>query len=180
MADAKPVKESGTSDRGLFLRKESPLLFHAYSDSDWAGDPDDRSYTAAYVVFHCCNPVSWSSMKQRIVARSSTEAEYRAIASTTTELCWVRNILNELAVTPAKIPIIYYDNLGATYVCSNPVFHSRMKHIELDYHFIRKLVQQGILRVSHVSSKDQLADMLTKPLPSGSFDLLRSNIDISG
>jgi len=113
------------------------------------------------------------------VARSSTEAEYRAIASTNVELCWVRNLLKELSVTPAKTPVIYCDNLGATYVCANPVFHSRMKHIELDYHFVRKLVQQGILRVSHVFSKDQLADMLTKPLPSGSFELLRSKIGIS-
>ncbi|WMV57116.1 hypothetical protein MTR67_050501 [Solanum verrucosum] len=122
---------------------------------------------------------SWSSKKLQVVARSSTEAEYRAIASTTVELCWVCNLLKELSVTPAKTPVIYCDNLSATYVCANPVFHSRMKHIEFDYHFVRKLVQQCILWVSHVSSKDQLVDMLTKSLPSGSFELLCSKIGFS-
>ena len=113
------------------------------------------------------------------MAHSSMEAEYRVIASTTAELCQMRNLLMELSITPAKTLVIYYDNLGATYVCVNPVFHSRMKHIELDYHFVRKLVQQGIHWVSHVSSKDQLADMLTKSLRGGPFELLRSKIDIS-
>ncbi|KAF3683237.1 hypothetical protein FXO37_01979 [Capsicum annuum] len=167
---------AGTSDRGLFLRKDSPLLLHAFSDSDWAGDRDDRSSTTGYVVFLCSHPVSWISKKQRAVTRSSTEAEYRAIASTSAELCWVRNLLKELSITPTQPPppVIYCDNLGA-----NPVFLSRMKHLELDYHFVRKLVQQGLLRVSHVSSKDQLADMLTKSLPRSSFELLCSKIGVA-
>ncbi|CAE6194733.1 unnamed protein product [Arabidopsis arenosa] len=70
-----------------------------------------------------------------------------------------------MGITVPKAPVIYCDNIGATYLCANPVFHSRMKHIALDYHFIRNQIQAGMLRVSHVSTKDQLADAPTKPLP---------------
>ncbi|WMV21531.1 hypothetical protein MTR67_014916 [Solanum verrucosum] len=135
MADAKPVRTPivcGSCPGSNAVQKCSWKLA--------AGDHDDRSSTIAYVMFFGCHPISWSSKKQRVVARSLTEAEYRVIASTTVELCWVRNLLNELSVTLAKPPVIYCDNLGAIYVCANPVFHSRMKHIELDYHFVRKLV----------------------------------------
>ncbi|XP_019262365.1 PREDICTED: uncharacterized protein LOC109240184 [Nicotiana attenuata] len=151
---------AGTSDLGIYLRKSNR---------------DDRSSTTAYIVFLGCNPVSWSSKKQRAVARSSTEA----IASATADLCWVKNLLQELSVTLHQPPVIYCDNLGATYVCANPDFHSRMKHIEIDYHFVRSLVQRGLLRVSHVSSKEQLADLLTKPLSNQDFERLRSKIGIS-
>ncbi|PHT74612.1 hypothetical protein T459_21889 [Capsicum annuum] len=170
---------AGTSDRSLFLQKDSPLLLHAFFDSDWVGDRNDRSSTISYVVLLASHPVSQSSKKQQVVSRSSTEAKYRVIDSTTDELCWVHNLLKELSITPAQPLVIYCDNLGATYVCANPVFHSRMKHLELDFHFIHKLVRQGLLRVSHVSSKDQLDDMLTKSLPKSSFELLRSKIGIA-
>ncbi|RVW74797.1 Retrovirus-related Pol polyprotein from transposon RE1 [Vitis vinifera] len=99
------------------------------------------------------------------VARSSTKAEYRSVAATTSEINWICSILIELGVTLPTPPVIYCDNVGATYLYSNLVFHSHMKHVEIDYHFIRDQVQSGALRVTHVSSTDQLVDALTKPLP---------------
>ncbi|KAL0284190.1 UNVERIFIED_CONTAM: Retrovirus-related Pol polyprotein from transposon RE2 [Sesamum radiatum] len=90
----------GTLDYGLLLRKNSPRTLHAFADADWAGDPNDRTSTSAYVVFLGANPISWSSKKQKTVARSSTEAEYRAIASTAAEVNWIMNLLQEL-----KVPI---------------------------------------------------------------------------
>ena len=153
---------NGTRSYGIRLKRHSSLSLHAFCDADWAGDPDDRTSTGAYIIFLGPNPISWSSKKQRSVARSSTEAEYRAIASAAAELQWVRSLLEEFGVSVNVPPAIYSDNIGATYLCANPVFHSRMKHIALDYHFVRELVQSGRLRVSHVSSADQLADALTK------------------
>ncbi|KAE8673490.1 hypothetical protein F3Y22_tig00111783pilonHSYRG00499 [Hibiscus syriacus] len=85
----------------------------------------------------------------------------------------------ELGITLPTPLVIYYDNVGATYLCSNPVFHSRMKHVALDYHFIRGQVQSGALRVTHVSSVDQLADALTKPLLRSRFQDLRVKISVS-
>ena len=107
----------------------------------------------------------------------STMAKYRVIASTAAELQWVRSLLNELGVdTVASAASIYCDNIGATYLYVNPVFHSCMKHIALDYHFVRELVQSGKVRVS---LSDQLADALMKPLPSARIRLLCSKIGVS-
>ena len=116
-------------------------------------------------MFLGSNPISWHSTKQRTVAYSFTEAEYRAIASAAAEIQWIKSLLKELCISLFSIPTLYTDNLGATYLCANPVFHSRMKHLAIDYHFVRDLMQSSSLRVVHVSSGDQLADALTKSLP---------------
>ncbi|CAL9245770.1 unnamed protein product [Arabidopsis halleri] len=170
---------AGTPTHGIFLSRNNSQSLHAFSDSDWAGDTDDYVSTNAYVVYLGNHPISWSSKKQKGVARSSTEAEYRAVANASAELSWIRNLLTELGIQlPAK-PVIYCDNVGATYLCANPVFHSRMKHIALAYHFIREQIQSGELRVAHISTKDQLADALTKPLPRAIFQFLTSKIGVS-
>lgn len=155
------------------------LPVHAYSDADWAGNKDDYSSTSAYIVYLGRNPISWSSKKQRTIARSSTEAEYGSVAATAAERNWVCSILKELGLCIPQCPIIYCDNVGATNLCSNSIFHSRMKHIAIDFHFIRDQVQTGALRVSHVSSTYQLADALTKPLPQPRFLFLKDKIGLS-
>ncbi|KAI3702935.1 hypothetical protein L6452_28689 [Arctium lappa] len=141
-------------------------------------DKDDYISTTGYVVYLDRNPISWISKKQRTIARSSTEAEYRAIASITAEVLWVLNLLTELGHQSVVQPSIFCDNTGATFVAANPKFHSKMKHLGLDYHFVRENVQNGTLRVSHISSKDQLADALTKPLPRTAFQTFVSKIDL--
>lgn len=103
---------------------------------------NDRTSTSGHVLFLGGNPISWSSKKQRTVARSSTEVKYRAVASALAETNWVQNLLRELHVANLVTPIIYCDNVSATYVCHNPVFHSRMKHISVDFHFVRDQVQK--------------------------------------
>lgn len=169
----------GTIFHGLFLKRQTTPFLHAYSDADWAGNHDDRTSTTAYIVYLGGNAISWSSRKQRSVSRSSTEAEYRAVAATAAELLWLYSLLGELGVSITKAPVIYCDNVGATYVCANPVFHSRMKHIAIDFHFVRDLVAKGLLQVSHVATADQLADALTKPLSRPRLQLLRSKIGVS-
>lgn len=170
---------AGTASHGIFLRSDTPLVLHAYSDADWARDMEDCVSTNAYILYLGSNPISWSSKKQRGVAQSSTEAEYRAVANTASELRWVCSLFTELGIPLPTPPVIYCDNVGATYLSANPVFHSRMKHIALDLHFVRDHVQAGALRVTHVSTHDQLADALTKPLPRLRFTELMSKIGVA-
>lgn len=168
-----------TMNHGLLFRKAHSNSLLAYSDADWGGNHDDRTSTSAYIIFFGGNPISWLSRKQRTVARSSTEAEYRAVATATTELMWLQNLLHELQVPMNETPRLLCDNVGATYLCSNPVLHSKMKHISLDYHFVRERVQAKQLLVSHVSTKDQLADVFTKPLATSQFNDLTSKIKVA-
>ncbi|GLT69637.1 hypothetical protein SLA2020_417730 [Shorea laevis] len=170
---------NGTKFHGLLIRPQTSLSLHGFSDADWAGDKDTLISTTGYVMYLGSNPVSWKATKQRAVARSSTEAEYRALAAASSEVVWICNLLHELGVYQSTPPVLYCDNLGATYLSRNPVMHSRMKHIAIDLHFVRDLVDQKILRVSHISSKDQLADGLTKPLSSTRFISLRSKIGVT-
>lgn len=170
---------AGTVTHGIFFSSSTPLTLHAYSDADWGGDRDDYTSTGAYIVYLGKQPISWSSRKQKGVARSSTESEYRSVAVTAAELRWIISLAGELGISLTGTPTIFCDNIGATHLSANPVFHSRMKHIALDYHFVRELVQAGILRVSHISSADQLADALTKPLPRTRFRDLAVKIGLS-
>lgn len=126
---------AGTTTHGIYLKDNNPLTLHAYSYADWAGDADDYVSTNAYVIYLGHQAISWSSKKQKGVARSSTEAEYHAIANAASEVRWICNLLTELRIPLPLPPVIYCDNIGATYLSANPVFHSRMKHLALDYHF---------------------------------------------
>ncbi|WJZ93815.1 hypothetical protein VitviT2T_012722 [Vitis vinifera] len=156
-----------------------PLDLRAYSDVDWAGNQDSYKSTTVFVLFLGGNPISWCSKKQKTVAHSSTEAEYRAVASIAAKVTWVSHLRSELGITLQQFPTIYCDNLIATYLCVNSLFHSRMKHIALDYHFVREKVVDGSLKVAHINTHSQLADVLTKPFSKGRFLFLRSKIGIS-
>ncbi|KAJ9566804.1 hypothetical protein OSB04_002770 [Centaurea solstitialis] len=173
----------GTLNHGLVLYRDSPQQLHAFSDADlsdadWARDTDDYISTTGYIVYLGRNPISWSSKKQRTCARSSIEAEYRVVATTTAEILWLCNLFMELGLSSSKQPVIYCDNAGTTYVSANPVFHSKMKHLGLDYHFVWENVQTGDLRVAYISNTQQLANILTKPLPRSSFNSIISKIGL--
>ena len=129
------------------------------------------------------NLIAWSARKQATVSRSSTEAEYKAVANATAELIWVESLLQELGVSQPHPPVLWCDNIGATFLSSNPVFHSRTKHIVIDYHSVRERFAQKLLQIKFISSKDQLADIFTKPLPLPMFEVCRRNLnlcDVSG
>ncbi|GKU94149.1 hypothetical protein SLEP1_g7678 [Rubroshorea leprosula] len=169
----------GTRFHGVLLRPQSALSLHAYSNADWAGNRSTCVSTTGYLVFLGSNPISWRATKQKAVARSSTEAEYRALASAAFELVWIHNLLSELGVSGLGSPALFCDNIGATYLSLNPVLHSRMKHIAVDLHFVRDLVEKNVLHVSHISSHDQLADGLTKALSTARFSSLHSKIGVA-
>jgi histone deacetylase 1/2 len=168
-----------TGDHGLRVSPSSSILLSAFSDADWAGDSDDRRSTGGHAIFFGGNLIAWSARKQSTVSRSSTESEYKALANATAELIWVQSVLQELGVKQDRSPVLCCDNLGATYLSSNPVFHARTKHIEVDFHFVRERVAQKKLHIQFISSKDQVADIFTKPLPLPAFQSCRRNLNLS-
>jgi hypothetical protein len=129
-------------------------------------------------VFLESNLVSWSSRKQPTVSRSSTEAEYKAVANTTAELLWIRALLQELEIKHSSTPTLWCDNIRATYMSVNPVFHARTKHVEIDFHFVRDRVADKSLVDQFVPSSDQIADALTKPLVSRRFQQLCFKLNV--
>ncbi|XP_019198186.1 PREDICTED: uncharacterized protein LOC109192013 [Ipomoea nil] len=168
----------GTLEYGLRITTSVSSDIHAYSDSDWTGCPVDRKSTSGYAVFFGKNLVSWVSRKQRTVARSSTEAEYKGLADVCVEVTWVVSLLRDLGLTSTTPPTLWCDNLGATHLCANPVFYARTKHVEVDYHFVRDKVSAGEFQVHFVSTKDQLADIFTKPLPAARFTVFRDKLNV--
>ncbi|KAJ0876901.1 putative RNA-directed DNA polymerase [Helianthus annuus] len=168
----------GTSEFGLHLTSSPSLSIRAYTDADWAGCPDTRRSTSGYCVYLGDNLVSWSSKRQATIARSSAEAEYRGVANVVAEICWLRNLLLELHHPLSTASLVYCDNVSAIYLSGNPVQHQRTKHIELDIHFVREHVQKGLVRVLHVPSRFQVADIFTKGLPRILFDDFRSSLSI--
>lgn len=114
-----------------------------------------------YAVFFGPNLIAWRSKKEPTVSKSSTEAEYRAVAYTVAETVWIRKLLHDLGITLPSPVRVYCDNVSATYLTANPVHHDRSKHIAVDYHFVRERVAHGDLVVRHVPTKLQLADIFT-------------------
>jgi histone deacetylase 1/2 len=148
----------GTLKVGLPFHKSPSTLVSAFSNADWAGCLDDQRSTGGFAIFFGPNLISWSARKQATVSRSRTEAEYKAMANATAEIIWVQALLRELGVSLRAPPFLWCDNLGATYLSANPVFHARTKHIEIDFHFVRERVASKEIMIKFISSKDQLAD----------------------
>ncbi|GKC38122.1 ribonuclease H-like domain-containing protein [Tanacetum coccineum] len=168
----------GSLDFGLQLYSSSTSSLIAYSDADWAGCPTTRRSTSGYCVFLGNNLLSWSSKRQVTISRSSAEAEYRSVANAVAETCWLRNLLRELHSPLSTATLVYCDNASAVYLSSNPVQHQRTMHIEIDIHFDRDLVSMGHIRVLHVPSRYQYADIFTKGLPTALFDEFRSSLSV--
>jgi hypothetical protein len=163
----------GTVDFGLVLHRSPSSELVVYTDADWAGCLHTHRSTSGYVVFLGGNMISWSS-KRQLVSRSSAETEYRAVANGVAEASWLRQLLAELHSPPAKSTLVYCDNVSAVYL-SNPVQHQRTKHVEIDLH---DRVAISDVRVLHVPTTSQFADICTKGLPSSTFSELRSSLNV--
>lgn len=169
---------SGTVDFRLRFTKSESNIVSGFSDADWAGCSDDRRSTGGFAVFYGSNLISWTARKQATVSRSSTEAEYKALANATAEIIWVQTLLKELGVSQPKAALLWCGNIGATYLSANPVFHARTKHIEVDYHFVRERVAEKSLEIRFISSNDQLADGFTKAQSLNKLNNFRNNLNL--
>ncbi|GKC30390.1 ribonuclease H-like domain-containing protein, partial [Tanacetum coccineum] len=143
-----------------------------------AGCPATRRSTSGYCVSLGNNLLSWSSKRQPTLSCSSAEAEYRGVANVVAETCWIRNLVRKLHTPLSSATIVYCDNVSVVYLSSNPVQHQHTKHIEIDIHFVRDLVATRQVRVLHVPSWFQYADIFTKGLPSALFDEFRDSLSI--
>ncbi|KAL9162242.1 hypothetical protein ABFS82_07G077000 [Erythranthe guttata] len=166
----------GTLDHGIFYPTSGNLKLVGYSDSDRAGDVDDRKSTTGCVFFFGEAAFTLISKKQPIVTLSTCEAEYVAATSSVCHALWLQNLLKELGFNQVESTYIYVDNKSAIALAKNPVFHDRSKHIETRFHFIRECIAKKEVKVKFVKSEDQLADIFTKPLRREIFEKLRNRL----
>jgi hypothetical protein len=163
---------------GLFFPRDSSLRLIGFSDADWAGCKDTRRSISGQCFFIGKSLVSWRTKKQLTVSRSSSEAEYRALAAATCELQWLLYLFADLQLTCSQLPVLYCDNRSAIHIAANPVFHERTKHLEIDCHIVREKLHAGILKLLPVPSQHQLADFFTKALLPQPFTLLLSKLGL--
>ncbi|PKU65510.1 Retrovirus-related Pol polyprotein from transposon TNT 1-94 [Dendrobium catenatum] len=168
----------GTQTHGLPITP-SPLILTTFADADWASNTEDRKSITGFCSYLGSTLISWSVKKQSTVAKSSTEAKYRALAAATSDVIWLKRLLNDFSAPQSKPTPIFCDNVSAIALSNNPIFHARTKHIEIDHHFISDHIQRQAIAITHINSFDQPADILTKPLTGNRFANLRSKLTIT-
>jgi len=170
---------AGTLDHGLcYTRTTGKARFVGYSDSDLAGDVDSSKSTTGCLFFLGTSLVSWQSVKQRVVALSSCEAEYVAMTTAATQALWLSRLFADLLGRKVEVVELRVDNKSALALAKNPVFHDRSKHIRIKHHFIRDCVEEGSIKTEFIPTADQLADILTKALGKTKLEEMRSRIGI--
>lgn len=164
--------------KDLFFKRDSPTHLIGFNDADWATCVDTRRSITGYCFFLGNSLISWKTKKQNTVSRSSSEVEYRALATSTCELQWLSYLLDDLKITCTKSAVLYCNNQSALYIAANPVFHEHTKHLEIDCHLVREKSQAGLMRLLLVPSCHQLANMFTKALPPRSFTSNVSKLEL--
>jgi hypothetical protein len=168
----------GTRDLTLTLGGDYTARLLGYTDSDLAGCPDTRRSVSGY----CCTLgggiVTWSARQQKTVSLSTCEAEYVAASEAASEITWLRSLLLEIDFSQLSATPLLCDNNGSIILTEDSSFHARVKQIDIKYHSIRQKVELGQLKLHYVQSKDNLADIFTKPLPRKDFERLRAYLGL--
>ena len=158
----------------IYTRDDNINYISGYCDADYASDSTSAKSTSGYIFYIAKGPIMWKSKLQSIIAQSTTEAEYIAINIAAKEAVYIKTLLKELGYYKQNKLPLYTDNNGALLLANNPVFHERTKHIAVKYHYIRDLINKGIIDLIYIPTKEQKADGLTKPLDKIKFgDFIR-------
>ncbi|XP_047315455.1 secreted RxLR effector protein 161-like [Impatiens glandulifera] len=169
----------GTMNYGIQLRRGREVEeLVGFTDSDLAGDTDDRKNTRGMVFYLNGNLITWSSQKQRTIVLSSCEAEFMAATVASCQRLWLRNLLSEVLGCELRPVTLYVDNKSAIELMKNPVFHGRRKHIDIRFHFIRECVKNQQIVVEFVGTREQRADILTKALARVKFAEMREMLGV--
>ena len=168
----------GSPGKGFLFNKKEYMQIEAYTDADWAGENKDRRSISSYYTFVEGNLVTQRSKKQNIVARSGAKAESQVVAHELCELIQLKRILEELRVPYEKPMKLYYDNKAVINATHNPIQYDRTKHVEVDYHFIKEKLGEGLACMPYVLTKKLLANVLTKDLQKQLFEVLVSKLEM--
>ena len=168
----------GTTNVSLKYKKSKSAQLIGYSDADYAGDLDDRHSTSGYIFLMCNGAVNWLSKKQPNVTLSTAESEYVAVSTATQEAVWLRKLLRDFGESQDQATVVMEDNQGAICIAKNPVEHSRTKHIDVRYHYIREALNEKLIELNYCPTENMIADILTKPLPKGRFEILRGKMGL--
>ena len=167
----------GTINHGLRYTARSMRL-HGYTDADWAGSVVDRKSTSRCFFTLGSASISWMSRKQKSVALSAAEVEYIVASMAYCEVAWLRKLFSELFGHVLDTTVILCDNQSGIHLSENFVFHNQSKHIDIRYHFVWDMVQRGVVRLHHIGTDQQVADILTKPLGKVKFLTFREKLGI--
>ena len=170
----------GTCNFGILYKQveKEKFILNAFSDSDFAGDLDQRKSTSGFLLHLANSPIIWFSRRQSVIALSTSEAEYIAASVGARDVIWAKRLLCELNFTNDESVSLHIDNESALQWCKYPINNRKTRHIELPYHFIRQQVELKRINVVKVSSDLQLADILTKNLSAKRFIQIRELIGI--
>jgi hypothetical protein len=149
-------------------------------DASYASDPDTLRSRTGWVFFLAGAPIAWHSKRQTSVTKSSAEAEYYALSDAGNQAIWLQRLLHDLGISGKDDPVhIYCDSQSAIAMTSSAKNHSRSKHIDIHWHWIREAIELGKICVTHVAGVKNIADGLTKPLAKPQFDQFRSNLSMT-
>lgn len=154
----------GTLNVGLFYKADNSLELTAYCDADWGTCRFSARSLSGYAIFLGSSLISWKTKKQKTVSKSTAEAEYRSMSYTTSELIWLEGLFQDLKVQIPTPINVYCDNIAAKYIAEHQVFQERTKHLRMDCHFVRDFVNSEFIKIYHIRTFLQLADIMTKPL----------------
>ena len=168
----------GTIEFGLYYNGNHDYKLYGYTDADWVGSVSDRRSTSSGCYSLGSAMISWFSKKQSSVALSTAEAEYIAACPASYEAIWLRKLMSGLFNLDLDTTVILCDNQSSIKMTENPMFHDKSKHIEIQYFYIRDMIQKGAIKLQYVSTDEQVYDVLTNPLSQIKFEYFRDNLGV--
>lgn len=168
----------GTVQFGIQYSSGGTPRLVGFTDSDWASDLDDRKSIAGYVFSLSSGPITWSFKNQSVISLSSAKTKYQVVIRASQEVMWLRQILSKFGFEQQLPTTLWCDNQSAIQLAKEPVQHQCSKHIELQMHFVQKLLQDHVLEVLYCSTYDQVANIFTKTLTEAKFTKLRSMLGV--